>query len=96
MARRRLREVSLNRSEDGNGGAGRRGGARRQAQARSRIAQVASQGAAADGAAAGPAEGKEPEGPVVVQRRVAVKIGRNDPCPCGSGKKYKHCHGRNQ
>jgi preprotein translocase subunit SecA len=23
------------------------------------------------------------------------KIGRNDPCPCGSGKKYKHCHGRN-
>jgi len=24
------------------------------------------------------------------------KIGRNDPCPCGSGKKYKHCHGRLQ
>ncbi len=23
------------------------------------------------------------------------KIGRNDPCPCGSGKKYKHCCGRN-
>lgn len=23
------------------------------------------------------------------------KIGRNDPCPCGSGKKYKKCHGRN-
>lgn len=23
------------------------------------------------------------------------KVGRNDPCPCGSGKKYKHCHGRN-
>jgi preprotein translocase subunit SecA len=22
------------------------------------------------------------------------KVGRNDPCPCGSGKKYKHCHGR--
>ena len=21
------------------------------------------------------------------------KIGRNEPCPCGSGKKYKHCHG---
>jgi preprotein translocase subunit SecA len=21
-------------------------------------------------------------------------IGRNDPCPCGSGKKYKHCHGQ--
>ncbi len=26
--------------------------------------------------------------------QVAEKIGRNDPCPCGSGKKYKHCHGR--
>jgi preprotein translocase subunit SecA len=27
--------------------------------------------------------------------RVDKKVGRNDPCPCGSGKKYKHCHGRN-
>jgi len=26
--------------------------------------------------------------------RAGAKIGRNDPCPCGSGKKYKHCHGR--
>ena len=26
--------------------------------------------------------------------RVEKKPGRNDPCPCGSGKKYKHCHGR--
>ena len=25
--------------------------------------------------------------------RVAVKIGRNDPCPCGSGRKYKRCCG---
>jgi preprotein translocase subunit SecA len=25
--------------------------------------------------------------------RVGEKVGRNDPCPCGSGKKYKHCHG---
>lgn len=25
--------------------------------------------------------------------RAQAKIGRNDPCPCGSGKKYKHCHG---
>jgi uncharacterized protein YecA (UPF0149 family) len=24
----------------------------------------------------------------------AEKIGRNDPCPCGSGRKYKECHGR--
>jgi SEC-C motif-containing protein len=26
--------------------------------------------------------------------RSAPKVGRNDPCPCGSGKKYKHCHGK--
>jgi preprotein translocase subunit SecA len=26
--------------------------------------------------------------------RASAKVGRNDPCPCGSGKKYKHCHGR--
>lgn len=29
-------------------------------------------------------------------RRDHPKIGRNDPCPCGSGKKYKHCCGKNQ
>jgi len=28
--------------------------------------------------------------------RVEKKVGRNDPCPCGSGKKYKHCHGKNE
>lgn len=28
-------------------------------------------------------------------RRESPKVGRNDPCPCGSGKKYKHCCGRN-
>lgn len=26
--------------------------------------------------------------------RVEEKVGRNDPCPCGSGKKFKHCHGK--
>jgi preprotein translocase subunit SecA len=26
-------------------------------------------------------------------QRHAPKVGRNDPCPCGSGKKYKKCHG---
>ncbi len=26
--------------------------------------------------------------------KVGEKVGRNDPCPCGSGKKYKHCHGK--
>ncbi|WIM05405.1 MAG: preprotein translocase subunit SecA [Candidatus Nitricoxidivorans perseverans] len=27
-------------------------------------------------------------------QRATPKVGRNDPCPCGSGKKYKHCHGK--
>jgi preprotein translocase subunit SecA len=27
------------------------------------------------------------------QRRTGDKVGRNDPCPCGSGKKFKKCHG---
>jgi preprotein translocase subunit SecA len=31
--------------------------------------------------------------PKVTLRRDVPKVGRNDPCPCGSGKKYKHCHG---
>jgi len=29
-------------------------------------------------------------------RRNQPKVGRNDPCPCGSGKKYKQCHGKRQ
>jgi preprotein translocase subunit SecA len=38
----------------------------------------------------------DPSGAAVKQQpvKVAPKIGRNDPCPCGSGKKYKHCHGK--
>jgi len=31
--------------------------------------------------------------PKVTVRRETAKVGRNDPCPCGSGKKYKNCHG---
>jgi len=27
-------------------------------------------------------------------QKAYAKAGRNDPCPCGSGRKYKHCHGR--
>ena len=37
---------------------------------------------------AGPAQAETPK-PV----RAGAKVGRNDPCPCGSGKKYKKCHG---
>ena len=31
---------------------------------------------------------------VVTKPRQIMKVGRNDPCPCGSGKKYKVCCGR--
>ncbi len=39
------------------------------------------------------AEGKLDEGEKKAAARAGPKIGRNDPCPCGSGKKYKKCHG---
>jgi len=42
-------------------------------------------------------QGPEPKAASAQQqpfRRFGDKIGRNDPCPCGSGKKYKQCHGR--
>lgn len=32
--------------------------------------------------------------PVQTYRKTEKEVGRNDPCPCGSGKKYKHCHGK--
>ena len=41
-----------------------------------------------------PMAGNRPQGPVGPIRNEGPKIGRNDPCPCGSGKKYKNCHGR--
>ena len=44
--------------------------------------------------AAAPAEALEIQLPKVTIRREAPKVGRNDPCPCGSGKKYKQCHGQ--
>ncbi|MFN2588455.1 MAG: preprotein translocase subunit SecA [Actinomycetota bacterium] len=46
---------------------------------------------AGNGQAAGP-QG-EPQ-PVAIEQAVSEKIPRNAPCPCGSGKKYKQCHGR--
>ncbi|MEX0799520.1 MAG: SEC-C metal-binding domain-containing protein, partial [Bacteriovoracaceae bacterium] len=38
------------------------------------------------------AANQEGEAPRPVERKT-VKVGRNEPCPCGSGKKFKHCHG---
>ncbi|MDE4965881.1 SEC-C metal-binding domain-containing protein, partial [Francisella tularensis] len=40
-------------------------------------------------------EDDQEEAPKVQQvRREGPKVKRNDPCPCGSVKKYKHCHGK--
>jgi len=39
------------------------------------------------------AERSPTAGPPTTVRRTVPKVGRNDPCPCGSGKKYKKCHG---
>jgi preprotein translocase subunit SecA len=40
-------------------------------------------------AAAAPGAARDPQNPATWG-----KVGRNEDCPCGSGKKYKHCHGR--
>ncbi|KGI77051.1 preprotein translocase subunit SecA [Oleiagrimonas soli] len=63
---------------------------RRQAQAKQlqyQHAEARAIGDEEDGGEGAP----HPETPVV---RDGPKVGRNDPCPCGSGRKYKHCHGR--
>ncbi len=45
--------------------------------------------------AAAARSGGSADGSQTTQRRTGEKVGRNDPCPCGSGKKYKKCHGAN-
>ncbi len=63
----------------------------RHAEAPSATASEAPPAAAA--VAAGGGAGPAPERPTTFVRE-GRKIGRNEPCPCGSGKKYKQCHGR--
>ena len=46
-----------------------------------------------DSATEAPAEGA-PAASTVRPMHAGPRIGRNDPCPCGSGKKYKQCHGK--
>src|SRR6056297_3829694 len=53
------------------------------------LGQFAAGGAPAASSAGG---GSQPQGAQV--KRTVPKVGRNEPCPCGSGKKYKHCHGK--
>jgi preprotein translocase subunit SecA len=51
------------------------------------------QAAAASPFAPKPARSGGDDAAVKTVRRDVPKVGRNDPCPCGSGKKYKKCHG---
>ena len=54
----------------------------------------AAMGAAGPGTASPrPARAGGDDAPVATVRRDTPKVGRNDPCPCGSGRKYKKCHG---
>jgi preprotein translocase subunit SecA len=73
----------------------------KQAQARKKLDMSKYQTSKTDVPSYSPGNSTEPDGPPVAPRqvqpvRVEKKIGRNDPCPCGSGKKYKQCHGRSE
>ena len=55
--------------------------------------------AAAGGPAATPPQGQAAAAAMAEKKpfvREGKKVGRNEPCPCGSGKKYKQCHGKIQ
>lgn len=54
--------------------------------------EIASQQEAQRQAGQAATQASQPKAQPIVKEQ---KIGRNDPCPCGSGKKYKNCHGRN-
>jgi len=60
----------------------------------SAAANYVEQSAASESASSAPQPGQAPS---VVEpiRNKGPKVGKNDPCPCGSGKKYKKCHGAN-
>ena len=45
---------------------------------------------------AAPGAANQQQAPKHEPVRVGPKVGRNDPCPCGSGLKYKNCHGKNE
>ncbi len=51
-------------------------------------------GSSFSGGGDGGGDGQQRQQQRVQPVRVEKKVGRNDPCPCGSGKKYKNCHGR--
>ncbi len=67
---------------------------RQQAEARLLQSQFQHQDAGGYGADEEAAQVEAAQNDVPQVTRDEPKVGRNDPCPCGSGKKYKHCHGQ--
>ncbi|MGO4721220.1 preprotein translocase subunit SecA [Stenotrophomonas indicatrix] len=67
---------------------------RQQVEARLSQSQFQHQDAGGYGADEEAAQVEATQQGVAQLQRDEPKIGRNDPCPCGSGKKYKHCHGQ--
>ncbi|MGX7149516.1 preprotein translocase subunit SecA [Enterococcus ureasiticus] len=64
---------------------------------KSEIRQNVQREQVAQGEAVHPSDEEEPQSNTSAKKQpvhVDEKIGRNDPCPCGSGKKYKNCHGK--
>ncbi len=67
---------------------------RREASEKEKIAFQHAQASAMAEAPAGPEVGAEPAAAAQPFTRDSRKVGRNEPCPCGSGKKFKQCHGK--
>ncbi len=78
-AQQQMRQMNAQHDESQNGFAG----------VRSRINGDQARRQAASGAMQ-----KHTQSETATVKRLVPKVGRNEPCPCGSGKKYKQCHGR--
>ncbi|MCL2557293.1 MAG: preprotein translocase subunit SecA [Treponema sp.] len=93
----RMHQIRIQTAPPGEAPARRRQGAFASAQSASHSSMATfSAGSGAQGQARGAASqvasASRPQGAQVV--RAQPKVGRNDLCPCGSGRKYKHCHGQ--
>jgi preprotein translocase subunit SecA len=88
----RLHLVRIQLAEDREREAALRARSMATTQAASHGSVGAFAGAGRQSAATAASHSQQPQNVTVV--RSMPKVGRNDPCPCGSGKKYKYCHGR--
>ncbi|MCR4953812.1 MAG: preprotein translocase subunit SecA [Treponema sp.] len=97
MAEAQQRGMNAQHNEAGNTAAqmaGSSASAQQAAMQTQRTAQSTFSGDTARRQAAGSAMNQRSQGDNVTVKRTMPKVGRNDPCPCGSGKKYKQCCGR--